>query len=94
MWLIWKQRFLEVLDTHAPLQYKKIKSHKLPRLTNNIKELINIRDKLKRKAIITKSGTDWQNYKQARNKTNTKVRKVKSQYYCRKIADQKSNPKE
>ena len=30
MWEIWKKLFLEVLDKHAPPQYKKIRSKKVP----------------------------------------------------------------
>ena len=88
--------FLEVSDTHTPLQHRKVKSYKVPCswLTSNIKELINTRDKLKRKAIITKSETDWKNYKLARNRTNIEIRKVKSECYCWRIADQNSNLKE
>ena len=52
-WEIWKKLFLEVLDKHAPLQYKKIRSKKVPWITSEIKKLINTRDRLKRKAILT-----------------------------------------
>ena len=55
---IWKELFLEVLNKHAPLQHKKTKSSKVPWITNKVKCLITIRNKLKRKAIITKSETD------------------------------------
>ena len=30
MWEIWKKIFLDVLDKHAPLQHKKIRSKKAP----------------------------------------------------------------
>jgi hypothetical protein len=50
MWEKWKElfNFLEVLNKHAPIQHKKIKSGKVPWITNKIKGLINTRDKLKR----------------------------------------------
>jgi hypothetical protein len=57
MWEIWKELFLEVLNKHAPLQQKKIRSNKVPWITSKIKN-INTRDKLKRKAIISKSEID------------------------------------
>ena len=53
-WEIWKELFLEVLNKHAPSQHKKTKPSKVPSITTEIKSLINKRDKLKRKAIITK----------------------------------------
>ena len=54
MWEIWRKLFTDVLDKHAPIQKKKIKSKKVPWITSEIKKLIILRDKLKRKAIITK----------------------------------------
>ena len=63
MWDIWEELLLEVLNKHAPLQHKKIKSSKVPWVSTKIKGLINTRDKLKRKAIITKLETDWSTYK-------------------------------
>ena len=48
MWEIWKKLFLEVLDKHVPLRLKKV-----PWITSTIKKLINTRDNLKRKAILT-----------------------------------------
>ena len=94
MWEMWKKVFLEVLDKHAPLQNKKIKSKSVPWFTSKIKMLITERDKLKRKAIITKQESDWLIYKKARNQTNTELRKAKTDYYSKKIANQRCNPKQ
>ena len=69
MWEIWKQLFLQVLNKHASLQNKKIKSKRVPWIISNIKKLINTRDRLKRKAIITNLETDCQNYKKVKNQT-------------------------
>ena len=55
MWEIWKMLFLHVLDKHAPLQHKRIRTRRVPWITSSIKELINTREKLKRKAIILQS---------------------------------------
>ena len=93
MWEIWKELFLEVLDKHASLQQKKVRSSKIPWITSKIKNLINIRNKLKRKAIISKSEIDWINYKTSRNQVNIELRKAKRNYYSTKIANQKCNPK-
>ena len=93
MWEIWKELFLEVLNKHAPIQHKKTKSSKVPWITNKIKGLISTRDKLKRKAIITKLETDWSDYKKVRNQVNIELRNAKKNYYSSKIANQKQNPK-
>ena len=76
MWEIWKTLFLEVLDNHAPLQHKKIRTKKVPWITSAIKQLIITRDRLKRKAIITNLEIDWLNYKTTRNKVNIQLRKL------------------
>ena len=85
MWEIWKQLLLEVLSKHAPLQTKRIRSRKTPWVTNDIKNLINTRDSLKRKAVITNVENEWHNYKIARNKVNIKLRKTKRDYFSNKI---------
>ena len=79
----------EVLNKHAPLQHKIIRSSKVPWITNKIKGLINTRYKLKSKAIITKLGTDWLSYKIIRNQVNIALRNAKKNYYSTKIAGQK-----
>ena len=92
-WEIWKKLFLEVLNRHAPLQHKKIRAKKIPWLTSPIKELINTRDKLKRKAIITNLEWDWENYKRIRNRVNIELKIAKKEYYSTRIADEGTNPK-
>ena len=74
MWEIWKRLLLKVLNKYEFLQTKKIRYKKTPKVTNDIKSLIDTRDSLKRKAVITKLESDRQNYKIARNSwlTSTK----------------------
>ena len=95
MWEIWKSIFLEVLDKHAPLQHKKLRSKKwIPWITSSIKEVINKRDKLKRKATFTSLEQDWLNYKISRNEVNIKLRNAKRNYYSTQIAGHKLDLKE
>ena len=93
MWQIWKYLFLEVLNKHAPLQNKKIRSERIPWITSEIKKLMSTRDCLKRKAINTKLETDWSNYKSLRNKVNIRLRKAKKDYFSNQIASHKCNSK-
>ena len=88
-----KKLFLEVLDKHAPLQHKKIRAKRIPWTTSSIKGLINKRDKLKRKAIITKLECDWENYKRIGNRVNIELKNAKKEYYSTRIADEGNNPK-
>jgi hypothetical protein len=75
------QVFIQVPDKHAPLQSKKIKSKRSPWISSDIRHLMTARDNLKRKVIITKLETDQENYKKARNETNTLLRQAKRDYY-------------
>ena len=85
--------FLDVLDKHAPLQHKTIRSRKAHWITNDIKNLMNTRDNFKRKAILTNNENDWLNFRLTRNKVNIKLRNAKKDYYSSEIAGQKFNPK-
>ena len=85
---------MEVLNKHAPIQNKKVRSKNVPWITRRIKKLIISAEKLKRKAIITNLETDWYNYKQIKNKVNTELRNAKKDYYSSKIASKKQNPKQ
>ena len=76
--------FLDVLDKHAPLQHKKIRSKKARWITNDIKNLMNTRDRFKRKAILTNNENDWLNFRTTRNKVNIKLRNAKKDYYSKK----------
>lgn len=87
MWELWKELFLEILDKHAPSEHKKTKSSGVAWITSNIKDLINIRDKSKRKAIITKLEIDWVNYEKGRNQVNIELRNSKKNYYSSKFAN-------
>ena len=93
MWKIWKKEFIKVLDKHAPIEMKKIKSKKVPWITSHQKEPMISRDKLKRKAIITKLKVDWYNYKKVRNETDSQLRQAKKDYYCNKISAESHDPK-
>ena len=92
MWEIWKKIFLDVLDKHAPLQHKKIRSLNAPWITNDIKNLMNTRDRFKRKAILINNENDWLNFRTTRNKVNIKLRNAIKDYYSSKITGQKFNP--
>jgi hypothetical protein len=60
--------FLAVLDVHAPLRMKRVRTRRnIPWLNKNSKKLMFERDKLKLKAIKSNSTLDWNAYKTARN---------------------------
>ena len=84
MWIRWKELFLEVLDKHAPIRQIRERSCSVPWITADIKKLIFDRDKMKRKAMVTKQSADWDAYKTSRNRVNIALRRGKSEYYRNK----------
>ena len=90
------------LNFRLPSQYCKVskklctrnvRSNKIPWITSKIKNLINTRDTLKRKVIISKSEINWISYKTARNQVNIELRNAKQNYYSTSTASQKRDPK-
>ena len=55
--------------------------------------MILLRDKLKRKAMITKLKIDWENYKKVRNDTTLQIRQARKEYFSNKIKNESQNPK-
>ena len=94
MGTLWKDLFMEVLDQHAPVKQIRKRSSGAPLINGEIKKLVSDRDKLKRKAMLTKLDIDWDHYKISRNKVNVALRHAKSAYYRSKIASQNNNPKQ
>ena len=74
-WHKWKSLFLEILNKHAPLRKKKIRSRPAPWMTREIKDNMLQRNYLKK--IANKSGdpSDWSRYKTARNKVHLSIYK-------------------
>ena len=68
------------IDKHAPVIKKRVKGRLCPWLTKDLKKELNHRDKLLRRARISKSDLDWSNYKHQRNRVNNLVRKNKAKY--------------
>ena len=72
-WEQWKQLFLMVADTHAPLRKKRIRNQSAPWLTPEIKSLMWERDRLGGIAIITNDQTKWDEFKRLKNQVNHSI---------------------
>ena len=81
MWLAWKTLFLCVVDKHAPIRTKRVRSSKSPWVTPHLKKYMYERDKMKKKATITNDPWDWTNFKKFRNQVNNKIKNAKEMYY-------------
>ena len=76
---------------HAPM--KTIRGNNLPDVTAEVKSLMTQWDYLRGKANATGSKYLRQAYQQLRNKVDYTLRKLKSDYYTKKIEESKGNLK-
>ena len=60
---------------------KKVKGRLCPWITTKVKQEMNIRDKLLRKARRTNAENDWSKYKRQRNSVTSLVKKVKNNHF-------------
>lgn len=93
-WEMWKNMFLSSVDKHAPFKTKRIKNKKSPWLTAELKHSLIERDSLKRMAIKSGDQSDWQRFKNAKNKCNNQIRKTKKDFYYQHISENSGNSKE
>lgn len=91
-WNALKQILTRTIDNHAPLINKNVKGKKSPWLTREIKAEMNHRDTLMRKFRQSKTTTDFDTFKQQRNKVNDLVRKTKSRYHQTQLRESVHNP--
>ena len=87
MWFLWKKMFLDLLDKHTPITDIKLKGNNLPYVTLEMRRLIRTRDHLKKK--VNQSGSKYlhQAFQQIRNKVTYGIRKLRSDYYSKKIKE-------
>ena len=91
MWREWKIKFLNVVDTHAPLRTKRVRLKRSPWITSELKKRMHERDIMKLKAIRSKNPQDWGEFKQFRNKVNSDIRILKESYYKQSFTENKND---
>ena len=64
----------------------KVSDKLTPWLTIEFKKLARTRDKLKTAAVKSKSNIIMESYKQVRNRVNNQNKKLKKEYFSKKIA--------
>lgn len=77
----WKELFLSVANSHAPMKRKRIRNKKSPWITINLRKLMVKRDELKQKPIVNNSPNDWKEFKIRKNIVNNEIKKAKKSYY-------------
>ena len=90
-WHVWKETFLAVADTHAPVLKRKVKSEHNPWMTNQIKTMIHHRDFLKKKAVKHSSQRYHELYKNCRNRVNKLIEDTKATYFKNKLENIKNS---
>lgn len=92
-WLMWKHKFLEIVNKHAPLKKRKIKKKRTPWITSDLIAMKRQKNFLKRKAINSKCPNDWTAYKITRNNYNRLIKGTIGSYYQKKLDDNQGNIK-
>ena len=82
MWADWKAKFLTIVNSHAPIKTKRVRSRKVPWVTSDLRKGMRDRNVAKWKAIKSNDPQDWAVYKRLRNKINGEVKSTKASYYA------------
>ena len=66
-WYLWNYIFVSILDEHAPLQVMKRRHKQVPWITEEVREIMRVRNSLWKKARRTKDEQTWLEFRLARN---------------------------
>ena len=91
-WNNLQQILSETINRHAPLINKRVKGKPAPWLNADVKAAMNHRDKLHRKFLKSKSNTDWNMYKTARNHETNIIRRAQKTHYKSVLRDSEKSP--
>ena len=91
MWFLWKTMFLDVLNKHAPVD--SIKGNNLPYITSEVRQMARQHDFLQKKANRTGSKYLCQAFQHIKKRVTYKVRKLRSEYYLKKIKENEGDLK-
>ena len=92
MWTEYKTKFLQIVDKHAPICIKCIRSKNSPWITAGLKERMHNRGTLKIKAIKLNDLHDSANFKRMCNKVNTEIKAAKELFYNNKFIETNGDP--
>ena len=82
---------LACLDEHAPLKTVKIRHKPNPLITEDIRDLMKVRDRLHKRARRTGMREDWEVFKELRNRVKFVLRKAEREHYNQQICENKNN---
>lgn len=93
-WDFFCTEFTEVVDKHAPWKTVKVRGQHLPWVSPELIQLFRQRDKAWATFRRTRNDADWEAYRQLRNKSKTKTRDAKANYYKDCLSRDFKNPKQ
>ena len=89
----YKIRFLEVLNTHAPLKKKVVRANEVPYMTKTLRKAIATRSRLENRYHKDKTGESLRNYRKQKNFCSRLYKKERKKYYSsldvKKVTDNK-----
>ncbi len=80
MLALFNERFLDVLEKHAPVKIVKIKNRRCPFVNTEIRKLMKHRDGILTVARCTRLHSEWEKYRELRNIVKSKLRKAEREY--------------
>ncbi|KAI8512623.1 hypothetical protein Bbelb_092620 [Branchiostoma belcheri] len=86
MWLAWKSLFEAVCNKHAPVKKFRVKgTDRPPWLSEEIREMMSLRDQARCTAERTQNEKDWETYRHLRNHTKRLISSSKQNHYTEEI---------
>ena len=83
--------FMDVLNIHAPVKLTKIKTRPNPYITQEIKHLMNTRDRWRKRAIKTMDKLHWNAYRFFRQEVKREIRIAEQEYVRSELTNSKGN---
>ena len=77
--------FGSILNKHAPLKVFQVRNNYSPWLSKETKELIKVRNTLRKEASEESCNVKYENYKKLRNNINQRLEKDRKDYYRSKF---------
>lgn len=82
---------LACLDDHAPIKTVKIRHKPNSFITEDIRDLMRVGDRLHKRASKTGMREDWEVFKELRNRVKFVLRKAEREHYNQQICENKNN---
>lgn len=84
---LWESFLLKSIDEFAPLKKKRVRNQPAPWLNSDIKQIMKIRDGLKRKASKSNNEELMNRYRKAKNLVTKKIRAAKKAHFSKQLSD-------